>query len=100
MLRIFILAVFVVGFAIAAIWPEHLGTYQRKSATPGEINAEDRGQLNEYGFFFSSRRRHTRCYRAWSSDVCSSDLASPPTPSFDTRIFFSSGVSFSPAPAM
>src|SRR5207245_4551200 len=29
------------------------------------------------GFFFSSRRRHTRCYRDWSSDVCSSDLPSP-----------------------
>src|SRR5690554_6316457 len=27
-------------------------------------------------FFFSSRRRHTRCGRDWSSDVCSSDLAS------------------------
>src|SRR5256884_963327 len=26
-------------------------------------------------FFFSSRRRHTRCSRDWSSDVCSSDLA-------------------------
>src|SRR2546422_2338422 len=25
-------------------------------------------------FFFSSRRRHTRCSRDWSSDVCSSDL--------------------------
>src|SRR6266542_5953871 len=25
-------------------------------------------------FFFSSRRRHTMCYRDWSSDVCSSDL--------------------------
>src|SRR5207245_4503865 len=25
--------------------------------------------------FFSSRRRHTRCYRDWSSDVCSSDLS-------------------------
>src|SRR5690554_4857606 len=25
-------------------------------------------------FFFSSRRRHTRCGRDWSSDVCSSDL--------------------------
>src|SRR2546429_8285755 len=24
--------------------------------------------------FFSSRRRHTRCSRDWSSDVCSSDL--------------------------
>src|SRR5690554_7013903 len=25
-------------------------------------------------FFFSGRRRHTRCGRDWSSDVCSSDL--------------------------
>src|SRR3989449_5977405 len=29
-----------------------------------------------YFFFFSSRRRHTRCSRDWSSDVCSSDLTS------------------------
>src|SRR5262245_62880386 len=28
------------------------------------------------GFFFSSRRRHTRCLSDWSSDVCSSDLGS------------------------
>src|SRR3712207_1987504 len=27
-------------------------------------------------FFFSSRRRHTRYWRDWSSDVCSSDLVS------------------------
>src|SRR5207247_5038411 len=26
-------------------------------------------------FFFSSRRRHTRSTRDWSSDVCSSDLS-------------------------
>src|SRR3712207_2809913 len=36
-------------------------------------------------FFFSSRRRHTRYWRDWSSDVCSSDLrcappANAPTP--------------------
>src|SRR6266550_7731256 len=29
-------------------------------------------------FFFSSRRRHTRCSRDWSSDVCSSDLILTP----------------------
>src|SRR5215813_2828335 len=29
-------------------------------------------------FFFSSRRRHTRCGRDWSSDVCSSDLCAWP----------------------
>src|SRR5690606_39730418 len=28
-----------------------------------------------WSFFFSSRRRHTRFSRDWSSDVCSSDLA-------------------------
>src|SRR5258707_5756995 len=28
----------------------------------------------EFFFFFSSRRRHTRYWRDWSSDVCSSDL--------------------------
>src|SRR5699024_11330403 len=28
-------------------------------------------------FFFSSRRRHTRSKRDWSSDVCSSDLLHP-----------------------
>src|SRR5206468_5406692 len=31
-------------------------------------------------FFFSSRRRHTRSDRDWSSDVCSSDLSSPLAP--------------------
>src|SRR5258707_5768185 len=30
--------------------------------------------LNVAVFFFSSRRRHTRYWRDWSSDVCSSDL--------------------------
>src|SRR3989449_11602491 len=30
-------------------------------------------------FFFSSRRRHTRCSRDWSSDVCSSDLGTDVT---------------------
>src|SRR5207247_3966998 len=29
-------------------------------------------------FFFSSRRRHTRSTRDWSSDVCSSDLVDDP----------------------
>src|SRR5699024_12014425 len=31
-------------------------------------------QLGRLYFFFSSRRRHTRSKRDWSSDVCSSDL--------------------------
>src|SRR5437899_7856281 len=35
-------------------------------------------------FFFSSRRRHTRCLSDWSSDVCSSDLVGARTSSPDT----------------
>ena len=31
-------------------------------------------------FFFASRRRHTRYWRDWSSDVCSSDLSVSGTP--------------------
>src|SRR5207245_5369030 len=46
-------------------------------------------------FFFSSRRRHTRCYRDWSSDVCSSDLTGftqrafipPPSPALAGQTF-------------
>src|SRR3712207_3861221 len=45
-------------------------------------------------FFFSSRRRHTRYWRDWSSDVCSSDLSASaaeyldwkPTRSVETEI--------------
>src|SRR5690349_24624177 len=36
-------------------------------------------------FFFSSRRRHTRSLRDWSSDVCSSDLCSEAWPTTTTR---------------
>src|SRR5690606_39572818 len=49
------------------------------------------------GFFFSSRRRHTRFSRDWSSDVCSSDLdvenmeLSLPDLSRISRIYASSG---------
>src|SRR5438445_11940514 len=34
-------------------------------------------------FFFSSRRRHTRYWRDWSSDVCSSDLRRCPNVAVD-----------------
>src|SRR5699024_12021997 len=37
-------------------------------------------------FFFSSRRRHTRSKRDWSSDVCSSDLLI--SASLEGQIFF------------
>src|SRR5437899_7003469 len=37
----------------------------------GRMRASGR---SSFVFFFSSRRRHTRCLSDWSSDVCSSDL--------------------------
>src|SRR5690625_8051704 len=41
-------------------------------------------------FFFSSRRRHTRWPRDWSSDVCSSDLGAhiPPRPMIAASLDF------------
>src|SRR5688500_20266934 len=46
-----------------------------------DIDCMTKGQLEpevQYdGFFFSSRRRHTRLQGDWSSDVCSSDLPPP-----------------------
>src|SRR2546429_6818812 len=48
------------------------------SEVRGDVTGADQ-LVGTYGadsvcFFFSSRRRHTRCSRDWSSDVCSSDL--------------------------
>src|SRR5216683_6060263 len=37
-------------------------------------------------FFFSSRRRHTRSDRDWSSDVCSSDLRAEAVQGRDLRL--------------
>src|SRR5207302_4453578 len=37
-------------------------------------------------FFFSSRRRHTRFSRDWSSDVCSSDLLGNTVTSFSGTV--------------
>src|SRR6266699_867314 len=39
----------------------------------GNVRTVDNHHTHQ-DFFFSSRRRHTRCGRDWSSDVCSSDL--------------------------
>src|SRR5204863_252559 len=37
-------------------------------------------------FFFSSRRRHTRSLRDWSSDVCSSDLVTEIRAEVETQV--------------
>src|SRR3712207_7355687 len=38
------------------------------------VSVKDNIKSYSVVFFFSSRRRHTRYWRDWSSDVCSSDL--------------------------
>src|SRR5579885_789165 len=51
-------------------------------------------------FFFSSRRRHTRSKRDWSSDVCSSDLATSTVPAMvllDGRPCGKAGAMFRPS---
>src|SRR5690606_40587791 len=44
---------------------------QTRAPTLGGMRSYD---VRGMRFFFSSRRRHTRFSRDWSSDVCSSDL--------------------------
>src|SRR5262245_38335603 len=45
-----------------------------KGADQVDLYYFGRGHTNgDAWFFFSSRRRHTRCLSDWSSDVCSSD---------------------------
>src|SRR5437660_4307062 len=51
---------------LSAILTRNLG-----GAACGHLRA---GEYQAPSFFFSSRRRHTRWPRDWSSDVCSSDL--------------------------
>src|SRR5256885_11973872 len=51
---------------------EHNFCVTRTDRSSLDVKAAVRGE--ERGFFFSSRRRHTRLQGDWSSDVCSSDL--------------------------
>src|SRR5690606_40372522 len=52
-------------------------------------------------FFFSSRRRHTRFSRDWSSDVCSSDLglegADPGNVHLVPYMWHTTGIGYNPA---
>src|SRR5690606_41141233 len=43
-------------------------------------------------FFFSSRRRHTRFSRDWSSDVCSSDLVAERDPDRQVQLVRKDGL--------
>src|SRR5947209_15917359 len=50
---------------------------KRSGARPGRTQPlrGTKGKRKGARFFYSSRKRHTRYWRDWSSDVCSSDLA-------------------------
>src|SRR3712207_4177225 len=48
--------------------------------------------MKDVFYLFSSRRRHTRYWRDWSSDVCSSDLLHGVT----TAVMGNCGVGFAP----
>src|SRR5207249_5732537 len=69
---------------LAAACPE-LNAWERAGADASSAGMVDSGIENQKEitkmkldtFFFSSRRRHTRSKRDWSSDVCSSDLLAP-----------------------
>src|ERR1041385_4911643 len=81
-----------VGKECKSRWsPYHFKKQTRQSLLPTFSVAHDeqddrrggqwvRLKINFQLFFFSSRRRHTRCSRDWSSDVCSSDLNAPEIP--------------------
>src|SRR2546429_5115702 len=56
-----------------------MSLWTRTPCSPRPLKPQDPARAlmpRHGGFFFSRRRRHTRCSRDWSSDVCSSDLAS------------------------
>src|SRR5207249_3874913 len=56
---------------------------------PQELPRRERNYGAEFGsvfVFFSSRRRHTRSKRDWSSDVCSSDLEEPQDAALEVRM--------------
>src|SRR3712207_6613758 len=54
-------------------YEEAAATSAKKGQRQGGVCEENSGK-SEKAFFLSSRRRHTRYWRDWSSDVCSSDL--------------------------
>src|SRR5438874_28051 len=58
-------------------WPRASAHARQLHLPEGRLgrNGAARSASTRVGLFFSSRRRHTRSLRDWSSDVCSSDLA-------------------------
>src|SRR6266536_865381 len=54
------------------------------------------GSVDDAGFFFSSRGRHTLSTRDWSSDVCSSDLNRPRPPGAACSVRLAASWSWTP----
>src|SRR3712207_7261684 len=69
----FILAIFTAGS-----YAELVTKYPRAGGAATYVNNAFRTPFVSFILFFSSRRRHTRYWRDWSSDVCSSDLRACP----------------------
>src|SRR5262245_24022725 len=63
----------VVAQALAGERVAVLASARTGAAVPDVLMAYWRSGRAVAIFFFSSRRRHTRCLSDWSSDVCSSD---------------------------
>src|SRR5690349_22245155 len=57
------------------------------STTSSALSASNANSPATVYFFFSSRRRHTRSLRDWSSDVCSSDLQGDAEKKMCLRVF-------------
>src|SRR3712207_9582795 len=55
--------------------------------------------MEDHDFFFASRRRHTRYWRDWSSDVCSSDLRERLVVAYSPLVKYVSGRMASGLPA-
>src|SRR2546430_4124861 len=67
--------------------PVQEGSRRREESQGGERRQPPRAHSSGHAlFFFSSRRRHTRFDCDWSSDVCSSDLASLAAALFSTEV--------------
>src|SRR3712207_8103436 len=64
----------VVHDFVCAVARTKLPTAEASALGVGNLTAWKGGAAAVF-VFFSSRRRHTRYWRDWSSDVCSSDLA-------------------------
>src|SRR3989304_2922478 len=74
----FVLIAYLVGvtacFALSNVGQNPVEFIETRLLAFTDPEQDPTAYWRQYFLFFSSRRRHTRCSRDWSSDVCSSDL--------------------------